>query len=288
MDVRTLETSQPGAQRSPHSEPLSLQRLLAERADLWRGQVETSALADGIMTGFAALDQALPWRGWPLHGLIEILTDEPGAGLALIMPTLARLGGLSVEPQAAPSDQQPALHRRHRQDRLRNEPPKPGWLLLVNPPLIPYAPALAAQGLDLDRLMVIDAPGQGAWVMEQGLRLGGCDIVVAWTASESGRCSRDQDAAWTTSVLRRLQLAAQSGSTLALLMRPAVAAEQSSPASLRLDCQPGVEGLRVSLRKLRGGCAGGHLHLAASPTAAMPAMPTPLWFKPAGSRCAGR
>ncbi|WP_462320331.1 hypothetical protein [Halochromatium sp.] len=257
-------------------EPTALQRLLADRADLWRGRVETSALAKGMATGFAELDQALPWDGWPINGLTEVLTDQPGAGLALILPALARLcsdGRHSPSSQADQSVAQPGRASREgsreasrgaSRDQAHLHQQDQGWLLLVSPPLIPYAPALVAQGLDLERLLLVDAPAQGAWVMEQGLRMGGCAAVIAWTASEPGHQGRKQDAAWTTPVLRRLQLAAQSRSTPVLLLRPTAAAEYPTPAMLRLDCEAGADGLLIGLRKLRGGRAGRRLSLSAS------------------------
>jgi len=245
-------------QVSLRSEPLTLQQLLAARADLWRGRAETSAVAEGIPTGFPALDQSLPWRGWPTDGLTEILTDQPGAGLALILPALTRL---CAEKTAKRPDGHLDQHA-----RSSARPQSKGWILLVNPPLIPYAPALEAEGLGLGDLVVIEAPGQGAWAMEQGLRIGGCAAVVAWSSGLVKHVSHQQDVAqdatWTTPVLRRLQLAAQTRSTPALLQRPASAAEQPSPAQLRLDCATSQQGLELYLRKLRGGRAGGHLRLS--------------------------
>jgi protein ImuA len=246
-------------------EPMSLQQLLADRADLWRGRVEVSALIEGLATGFADLDAALPWGGWPTNGLTEVISDQPGAAFALILPALVRLcaGGGSSSGRQADQDVGPAS-RSHRDQALPRSQAR-GWLLLVNPPLIPYAPALVARGLDLGRIVVVDAPAQGAWVMEQGLRLGGCAAVIAWTVTESGRCSRNQDAAWTTPVLRRLQLAAQSCSSPALLLRPSPAAKKPSTALLRLECESSADGLQVVLRKLRGGRAGRRIRLSSFP-----------------------
>lgn len=277
-------------QVSPRPQRRPLQQLLAARADLWQGRVASSALIAGIPTGFAALDQCLPWGGWPVDGLTEILTDQPGAGLAMILPALARLcAGRAVE-QAGPADQGVGPHRSPRARaiddrspaRLSAEPPirrpvrspvkpsaKPlkgparaGWLLLVNPPLIPYAPALEAEGIGLGDLVVVEAPGQGAWAMEQGLHFSGCAAVIAWTTGLSQHRRLQQDAAWTLPVLRRLQLAAHTQVTPAFLLRPASAAGQSSPAQLRVDCATSRQGLELHLRKLRGGRSGVHLKLS--------------------------
>lgn len=310
----------PQPQRSPRPDRAPLQQLLATRADLWRGRVETSAVAEGMSTGFSALDQSLPWRGWPTDGLIEILSDQPGAGLALILPALARLGAEttherpdgqadqhahppqsqqgqafdaqrsiqqrstqflaqpSEEPSVQLGDQHAPQPSSQRPGKPLTRPRRTGWLLLVNPPLIPYAPALALEGLDLSNLLIIEAPGQGAWAMEQALRIGGCAAVIAWSANLAGEGRRQQDTtrdrgrdrgqnggqdtSWTTPVLRRLQLAAQAGSTPAFLLRPSTAAKQPSPAQLRIDCAASHQGLELRLRKLRGGRAGERLRLS--------------------------
>lgn len=237
---------------------MTLERLLAERTDLWRGRTISPAAAPGVPSGFAALDRALPWGGWP-PGLSEVLSERPGAALALLLPMLVARGALGTAGA-------------------------PGWLLLVNPPLIPYAPALAAHGLDLRRLLTVEAPGQGAWVVEQGLGTGACAGVLCWAeaaaagiaagSEDSGRVGRDlgtgagrrRDAHaghWPTSALRRLQLAAAENAAPAVLLRPPSAAGTASPAMLRLALETAPDGLAVTLLKVRGGRAGLRLALAA-------------------------
>ena len=145
---------------------MGLDQLLNARHDLWRGREVSAATPAGLSTGFAALDALLPWRGWPPGALSEILNDRPGGGLALLKPALARL---SAEAR---------------------------WLLFLDPPFIPFAPALAASGVELTRLLVVGG-GEAAWAAEQGLRSGACSAVLVW----GGR--------WRMPALRRLQLAAE-------------------------------------------------------------------------------
>jgi len=206
---------------------MSLESLLEQRPDLWRGRGLSTRAPAGVPTGFAALDQLLPWHGWPPASLSEVLTAQPGAGLALLLPMLIALGRVSSERQ-------------------------PRWLLLVDPPFIPYGPALVARGLDLERLVVVRAAADGPWVMEQALRSGACALVLGW-ASESGGIG--------TAVLRRLQLAAGDGDTPLVLLRPPAAAEQASPAAFRVAVQMSRDGLDVTLLKLRGGRAGMTVHV---------------------------
>jgi hypothetical protein len=177
------------------------------------------SLPSGVPTGFPALDAALPWGGWPPGSLCELLAESPGVGLGLVLPALARLG---CEGR---------------------------WLLLVDPPWSPYAPALAARGVRLERLVVVRAEGQGAWAAEQGLRSGACAVVLLW----GGR--------WELAALRRLQLAAETGGALVFLFREPAAARQASPAALRLELIPAGAGYRVRILKLRGAPAGAALDL---------------------------
>jgi hypothetical protein len=200
---------------------MSLEQLLAGRADLWRGRAVPAATPAGVPTGYPVLDAALPWRGWPPASLSEVLDPRPEGALGLVLPALVRLSQ------------------------------GPRWLLLVDPPLLPFAPALTASGLDLTRLVVVTAGGEIAWAAEQGLNSGACSAVLIWGV----------DGPWRAVTLRRLQLAAQTGGALALLFRGEAAARGPSPAVLRLQVRPIPAGLAVRVLKQRGGCPGGVLEL---------------------------
>ncbi len=217
---------------------MQLDHLLAARADLWRGRVTPQAAAVGLPTGFAALDEALCGHGWPRAGLSEVLTGHQGAGLALLLPLLVALG-----------------HGTR-------------WLLWVDPPHLPFAPALAARGLDLGRLLIVRGGADAAWAAEQGLRSGTCAAVLAWTdpiaRPVDGRVQR-RTPGWTPAALRRLQLAAADTDTPMLLLRPPSAAGETSPAALRLKVSARAEGLDVALLKQRGGRSGQRLWLPATP-----------------------
>ena len=210
--------------RSPRLAPsATLEDLLDQRPDLWRGRTARRTSPAGMSTGFAALDAELSWCGWPPGGLCELLGDGPGDGFGLVLPALARLG-----------------------DHAR-------WLLLVDPPWLPFAPALAARGLALERLVVVSAGERRAWAAEQCLRSRACAAVLVW----GGR--------WDTAALRRLQLAAETGGALVFLFRDSASARHPSPAPLRLQVgagvAPGENGYRVKVLKQRGGPAGALLRL---------------------------
>ena len=197
----------------------SLDELL-RHPGLWRAREQAGAAtgAATLSTGYAGLDRVLPGGGWPRHGLVEILTDRCGIGeLSLLVPALA---ALCADARDGDGDG--------------------GWLALVAPPHPPYAPALAARGIALSRLLVVRS-GPAEWAIEQALRSGACSAVVGWSDA------RDRQ------VLRRLQLAAEQSACLAVLFRATSAAAEPSPAVLRLVLEPGAAGLDVRILKSRVG-----------------------------------
>jgi protein ImuA len=201
-----------------------LARLFTHPA-IWRGR---SAARFGVVpTGFAALDASLPGNGWPQIGLVEILTPCLGVGeLYLLLPALA------------------CLTRR----------PAARWCAWIAPPCEPFAPALAAHGVRLSRVLVVHAdhaeraaPAGRAdpplWACEQALRSGACEAVLAWLEPGPPRA------------LRRLQLAAERGRTLAFMFRTLsrLTAREPTYAILRIAVEPKATGARVRLLKSRGG-----------------------------------
>jgi hypothetical protein len=187
---------------------------LLQHPAIWRGR--SAAQVSVVPSGFPALDEALPAGGWPSAGLIEILVSHIGVGeLNLLLPALAALTG---------------------KDSAR-------WCAWVAPPFEPFAPALSAHGVRLERLFVVRTD-QPLWAFEQSLISGACEAVLAWAPRAP---SRD---------IRRLQLAAEKGRALGVLFRPLAVAKESSNAVLRAIVEPTDQGARVTLLKSRGGHRG--------------------------------
>jgi hypothetical protein len=185
-----------------------LARLL-EHPAIWRGH--SAARRDALPSGFAALDELLPGKGWPRTGLIEILVARFGSGeLSLVLPALAAL------TRAASAR----------------------WCVWVAPPFMPFAPALTERGMRIERVAVVGGE-RALWACEQALGSGACDAVLAWTQRPRLR------------EIRRLQLAAERGRTLGVLFRPRQASRESSAAVLRLALEPRPRGARVTLLKGR-------------------------------------
>jgi len=200
----------------------TLQQII-NRRDTWRGRHghfrgEPSAnspphIADGLPTGYSALDGALLQGGWPLDGAIELLSDGSGLGaMGLFLPAMERLG---------------------EQGR---------WQVFIAPPYIPYAPLLTARGIDTSQVLLVHPRDRKdlLWATEQALRSTTCSAVFSWLGARE----------YSYGELRKLQLAAAAGDTLAVLFRPLEAGRNHAPAGLRLAIR---EYRRVHILKQRGG-----------------------------------
>ncbi|AMX02081.1 translesion DNA synthesis-associated protein ImuA [Microbulbifer thermotolerans] len=213
-------------QLANHTKQQRLRQLLA-RPDIWRAANERGHRRNGIDSGYASLNALLSGHGWPRGATTELLIDRSGIGeISLLLPAVAEIT---------------------RQGQIA---------ILVNPPFIPYAPALANAGIQLEKLLLLHPRGwkEALWAMEQALQSGCCGALVSW---QGHRPTSDKD-------LRRLQVAAREGDCLHFHFRPLSAAASPSPAGLRLQLGGDGEQLTVQLRKQLGGQAGQKLHLARS------------------------
>jgi len=186
----------------------------AKLPGVWRAGEIDRAVPAGIPTGHAPLDAQLPGGGWPRGTLMEILHD--GSGLGEVSLVFGALKAVADEGRAI------------------------AW---INPPHLPYAPALASAGVALDACLVVRpaAAEDALWSADQVLRSGACGAALFWLTEKT-------DYAW----LRRLQMAAESGKALAVLFRPLAALSQASPAHLRLEIGSRGGNLTVKVPKRRG------------------------------------
>jgi hypothetical protein len=207
-------------------ETASLDCILAD-ARVWKLKDASAAPARPVWsTGKSALDARLPGGGWPTASLIEVLLDDTGLGeVQLFLPAL-------VECQ-----------RRMGHGGSTGDV---SWLVWIAPPHEPYAPALAQQGIDLTRLLVVRPASatEALWAAEQALSSGICAAVLLWLKGTDDR--------W----LRRLKLAAEAGGALGVLFRPERHRFESSPASLRVLMTQGEHEVRLDLLKVQGGRPG--------------------------------
>lgn len=193
--------------------PQVIQEILQRHPTIWRGSedINRHRLA-GVSTGYPELNELLPGNGWPQRALTEIITPRWGVGeLQLLMPVMK------------------AMTQQKR------------WVIWVSPPHIPYAPAMAQAGIDINYVIVIQpnsSCNDALWSIEKALQSQACSMVLAWSN-------------WLPNgVLRRLQLAAEAGGSLGILFRQHET--KHSPAALRLRLHSSFQGLRVQIIKARG------------------------------------
>jgi protein ImuA len=220
-----------------------------QRRDTWRGRQGHFADQilsansdchgrDSLSSGYSTLDGELQQGGLPLGSTIELLSDGSGLGaMGLFLPAMEKLS---------------------EQGR---------WQVFIAPPYTPYAPLLAARGVDTQQVLLVHPQNREdlLWATEQALRSTTCSAVFSWLGADNYRYTE----------LRKLQLAAASGDSLAVLFRPHQAACNHAPAGLRLQMR---EYRKVHILKQRGGNQGIDVDLP--PSEDVPHQPQ-LWELPA-------
>ena len=182
------------------------------RHDVWWASELAVSRATTCSTGHDVLDVELPNQGWPRSSLIELLLQQSGIGeMQLLKPALACLA-------------------------------KTQRIALVHPPYIPHTLACKAWGLDIKRLLWLDAKSSAdaLWSTEQILKSGGCGAVILWQSNVRNES------------LRRLNLAAQGTDTWFWFMRPLSCIADASPSPLRIALRPAVGGVSLHIVKRRG------------------------------------
>ena len=191
----------------------AISKLLSTTPQLWKGRRANHAQR-ALPTGHARLDARLPGSGWPLGAVTELISAQPGLGeFSLLFPALTRM---SEQGQ---------------------------WIIMIDPPWIPYPASLHGHGLLLEQLLLVRThkKKESLWACEQALSGGRCGAVLAWPERIS------------FTRLRRLQLAAESSGKVAFLFRSENALGAASPAALRLQLEAGGEhGTRINVLKCRG------------------------------------
>ena len=218
------------------------------RRDTWRGQNSLLQYSgdpansdfhgpDTLSSGYSTLDAALYQGGLPIGSTIELLTDGCGMGaMGLFLPAMEKLSA---------------------QGR---------WQAFIAPPYIPYAPLLAARGIDTEQVLLVHPQSREdlLWSTEQALRSTTCSAVFSWLGADEYRYSE----------LRKLQLAAAGSDTLSVLFRPHQAAHNHAPAGLRLQMR---EYRKVHILKQRGGKQ--YIDVELPPSEDVPQQPQ-LWELP--------
>jgi protein ImuA len=102
--------------------PVDLEQIML-RGDTWRGDFPVMESESGLDTGYSMLNDALAANGWPCKGLIEVC--QQGFNQQewyLFTPAICKSDGL---------------------------------IILLNPPLVPFAHGLIISGVDLERVRIV-------------------------------------------------------------------------------------------------------------------------------------
>lgn len=204
-----------------------LEQLLA-LPNVWQAS-RTRRTKSVLSTGYKAIDAHLHDGGWPDSATTELLAPHIGMGeLRLLIPGLRQV-----------QSQRP-------------------WLVLIAPPHLPYAAALAQQAINPEGVLVITPQSTKdlLWCAEQTLQSGCCGAVLTWATALN----------LSTHQLRRLQQAAHRGQCWHTLFRHPQAQQQSSPSALRIQLSSSAHGLlQLEILKQRGGWSGQSLTIHLQP-----------------------
>lgn len=200
---------------------------------VWRaGAQHKQAKAKVLDTGHPQLNEQLHQGGWPLATTTELGLSQAGIGeLRLLTPALREL-----------------MRGEHTQQNI----------LCIAPPLLPFAPALIKEGIDINKLIVVQTNSMQdtLWATEQALLAGCCAAVLSWTGSYN----------LSPRELRRLQLAAGQSNTWNVLLRHSDCLKQASASGLRLHLKSNTYSkLDIHILKQPQGWGGQHCSLSLHP-----------------------
>ena len=201
------------APASPPPKPKLAQ--LLRRKDVWRGHSHAFSEQAHWATGHNELDQALLHNGWPLSSLVEVCQAQN-----------THIEWFLLGP------------------RLRHASTQGGYTILLNPPAQPYVPSLTQQKVNLDQLILVEAPTRADFVASliEILKAPVCPLLLAWEPKQG----------LSYAELRKCQLATSGHPGLCVLFRQQRHQQQSSPASLRLSASLTAEFLELHIFKQRG------------------------------------
>jgi protein ImuA len=192
---------------------------------LWRASQLARSGTRCVDSGYPSLNLQLPGGGWPTSSLTEMHVSSAGVGeVRLLAPVFLAAGKRPV--------------------------------MLIQPPHVPNALALAAMGLNPSQVIWVqpDRNADALWAAEQALRVGACSVVMLWQSH-----TRNEN-------VRRLNLAAQETEALCFLLKPLASAQDASPAPLRLALRPALGGIDLTILKRRGAQLDSSIFLPMSPS----------------------
>lgn len=204
---------------------------LLRRPDVWRGKHNAphSRLQQPSWdTGYAQLNLALLYQGWPLGQLIEACQPRPAYAEWLLWG--------------------PALAHCTAQQRIA---------VLLNPPATPLLSGLERLGLDPAHLWIVQAEHKADFLptLQELIKAECISALLAWEPPQPLAYSE----------LRKLQLSCSQSALACCLFRSHKQKAQSSPAALRLWLQLQEKSLAVEVFKQKGHLQHGRVELALPP-----------------------
>lgn len=208
MNPTTTDTSDVAPDDS--SDP-SLKQLL-NRTDIWRGDARALPPKLVLDSGYAELNEALLNGGWPKRSLVEVCQK-----------------GFNHQEWFLFS---PALKTAE------------GYIVLLNPPVIPFCQALIQAGLDLDQIIIVQVSNKADFLASfvELARSESCSVLLAWQQQHNLNYTE----------LRKCLLASNEGAAVCVMFRPEHAQQQSSPASLRLLSEITAHDVQLRVFKQKG------------------------------------
>ena len=189
----------------------SLEHLL-NRTDIWRGDSRLFLPQIAVDSGYADINESLVNGGWPTRSLVEVCQKGlQQQELNLFAPVLKT--GM-------------------------------GYIVLLNPPSLPFCQALIQGGIDLERVIVVQIGNKADFLASfvELARTDSCEVLLAWQQHQS----------FTYTELRKCSLAANEGAALCVLFRPDSAQQQSSPAVLRISTEIRPTDMQIRIFKQKG------------------------------------
>ncbi|MFB9134760.1 translesion DNA synthesis-associated protein ImuA [Vibrio sp. AK197] len=187
---------------------------------LWQGS-NTPVEHQFVSTGFDILDSQLS-GGFPTCGVVEIQSISGIGELRLLLP--------QIRSQLC------------EQSRL---------IVFIQPPGMLSSQQLAAEGIDADRLLIIQPQTEqhALWAAEQCAKSGACSHLFLWPQQLEIHQAR------------RLQVASETGQCLQFVFRNQQAHSLSLPVNLSLALSPTEYGISVRINKRKGGWQHGQFDI---------------------------
>lgn len=185
---------------------------LLKRSDIWRGNSRALVPQPTLETGYAELNASLLNGGWPTRSLVEVCQK-----------------GLQQQEWLLFSPVLKAVT---------------GYIVLLNPPALPFCQALIQADIDLERVIIVEVANKADFLASfvELARSESCEVLLAW----------QQHQALSYTELRKCLLASNEGSGLCALLRPESAQQQSSPASLRVATEITATAVQIKIFKQKG------------------------------------